>query len=73
MMRAKDIPYTAPRNQGWGTITQITLPGGGSLGVYQPHHKRPKPVSAKKAAKKQAAKKKKAVAKKTAKRKSRKK
>jgi hypothetical protein len=67
MMRAKDIPYTAPRNQGWGTITQITLPGGGSLGVYQPHHKRPKPVSAKAPARKKAVKKKKTVAKKSAK------
>jgi hypothetical protein len=60
MMRAKDIAYTAPRNQGWGTVTQITLPGGGMLGVYQPHHKRPKPVSAKASAKKKAPAKKKA-------------
>jgi hypothetical protein len=67
MMREKDIAYTAPRSQGWGTMTQITLPGGGTLGVYQPHHKRPKPVSAKAPAKKKASKKKKAVAKKAAK------
>ncbi len=51
MMREQDIAYTAPRNQGWGTLTQITLPGGGTLGIYQPHHKRPKPVSAKAPAK----------------------
>lgn len=82
MMRERDIAYTAPRNQGWGTLTQITLPGGGTLGVYQPHHKRPKPVSGKPPAKKKASKKAatKAVArkstkkapKKTAKRKTRK-
>ncbi len=74
MMRAKDIAYTAPRNQGWGTVTQITLPGGGTLGVYQPHHKRPKPV--KTSAKKKPAKKKtvaKKAAKKIAKRKTKKK
>ena len=78
-MRAKDVPYTAPRNQGWGTITQITLPGGSTLGIYQPHHKRPKPVIAKSVAEKKPAKKKapkkrkaavKKVAKKTVKRKS---
>jgi hypothetical protein len=33
---------TAPvRNEGWGLLTQITLPGGGKLGVYEPRHKRP--------------------------------
>ena len=25
----------------WGRITQVTLPGGGSLGVYQAQHARP--------------------------------
>jgi hypothetical protein len=29
------------RDQGWGLLTQITLPGGGKLGVYQPRHARP--------------------------------
>ena len=33
------------QNQGWGLLTQVTLPGGGKLGVYQPRHARPKPVS----------------------------
>jgi hypothetical protein len=33
---------TAPiSNQGWGMLTQLTLPGGGKLGVYQPRHARP--------------------------------
>jgi hypothetical protein len=27
---------------GWGQLTQVTLPGGGKLGVYQPSHARPK-------------------------------
>jgi hypothetical protein len=55
MMDEKGIAYTPPANRGWGTLTQLTLPGGGKLGVYEPHHKRPKhpaaPAPAKKAAK----------------------
>ncbi len=27
--------------QGWGRLTRIRLPGGGSLGLYQPRHERP--------------------------------
>ena len=27
--------------QGWGRTTRLRLPGGGSLGVYQPRHARP--------------------------------
>ncbi len=27
--------------QGWGRMTQIHLPGGGRLGLYQPRHERP--------------------------------
>lgn len=37
-------------NQGWGILTQVTLPGGGKLGVYQPRHARPKPMKVKTAA-----------------------
>jgi len=32
-------------DQGWGLLTQLTLPGGGELGVYQPRHARPKPMT----------------------------
>jgi hypothetical protein len=32
------------QNQGWGLVTQLTLPGGGKLGVYQPRHARPEPM-----------------------------
>jgi len=28
-------------DRGWGIVTQITLPGGGKLGLYQPRHARP--------------------------------
>ena len=27
--------------QPWGALTEVTLPGGGKLGVYQPRHARP--------------------------------
>ena len=29
------------QDEGWGLLTQLTLPGGGTLGVYQPRHARP--------------------------------
>ena len=28
-------------NRGWGLLTNVHLPGGGTLGVYQPRHARP--------------------------------
>jgi hypothetical protein len=30
-----------PSQQSWGRLTRIKLPGGGSLGLYQPRHARP--------------------------------
>ncbi len=42
-------------NRGWGLLTELSLPGGGKLGVYEPRHPRPKPVTAaRKAASKRA-------------------
>jgi len=32
------------QDQGWGVLTEVTLPSGGKLHVYQPRHKRPKPA-----------------------------
>ncbi len=29
------------QDQGYGLVTQLTLPGGGKIGVYQPRHARP--------------------------------
>jgi hypothetical protein len=31
-------------NRGWGLLTQVSLPGGGKLGIYEPRHARPKPM-----------------------------
>jgi catechol 2,3-dioxygenase-like lactoylglutathione lyase family enzyme len=30
-----------PTQQSWGRATRIRLPGGGTLGLYQPRHERP--------------------------------
>jgi hypothetical protein len=30
----------------WGLLTQINLPGGGKLGIYQPRHARPTDLTA---------------------------
>jgi hypothetical protein len=32
------------QDQGWGLLVELTLPGGGKIGVYQPRHARPKPM-----------------------------
>ena len=29
----------------WGLLTDLTLPGGGKLGIYEPKHERPAPAS----------------------------
>ncbi len=47
-MQKRGITCSAVQNQGWGLLTQVTLPGGGKLGVYQPRHARPKSMPAKK-------------------------
>ena len=37
----RGIKCTPPEDQAWGVLTQVSLPGGGRLGVYQPRHERP--------------------------------
>jgi hypothetical protein len=48
-MKAHKIRCSPIQDQGWGILTQLTLPGGGKLGVYQPRHARPKTMGAVKA------------------------
>jgi hypothetical protein len=38
---ARSLECSPVQDQGWGLLTQVTLPGGGKLGVYQPRHARP--------------------------------
>jgi hypothetical protein len=40
-MNKRGIECAPVQDQGWGLLTQITLPGGGKLGAYQPRHARP--------------------------------
>jgi hypothetical protein len=40
-MTAAGVACTVPVAEQWGSITQVTLPGGGSLGVYEPTHPSP--------------------------------
>ena len=44
-MKERGIKCGTVQNKGWGLMTQVTLPGGGRLGIYQPRHARPKSVS----------------------------
>src|SRR5260370_3287064 len=44
-MRRRGVACGPVQNEGWGLLTQVTLPGGGKLGVYQPRRARPKPMS----------------------------
>jgi hypothetical protein len=40
-MKRRGVTCGAVMNRGWGLLTEVTLPGGGKLGVYQPRHARP--------------------------------
>jgi len=37
-LRAAGARVTDPQDRGWGISAELTLPGGGTLGVYQPRH-----------------------------------
>ncbi len=37
------VECSPPRVMSWGTLTQVKLPGGGSIGVYEARHARPNP------------------------------
>ena len=34
----RNIACTPLHEERWGTLTMVTLPGGGQLGIYQPKH-----------------------------------
>jgi len=40
-MHNQNIQCTPAQNKGWGLLTELTLPGGGKIGVYEPRHARP--------------------------------
>ena len=37
-MASHAVPFTPPTEARWGRVTQLTLPSGGKLGLYQPYH-----------------------------------
>src|SRR5437773_6553963 len=43
-LRKRGVACGPVLDRGWGLLTQMTLPGGGKLGVYQPRHARPEPM-----------------------------
>jgi hypothetical protein len=43
-MNKHNITCSELQDEGWGILTKLQLPGGGSLGVYQPRHERPEPM-----------------------------
>lgn len=43
-MGRSGVPCSPVHEERWGSLTNITLPGGGQLGVYQPKH--PSPLKA---------------------------
>jgi hypothetical protein len=51
---ARGLSCSPVRDMGWGRLTQVSLPGGGKLGVYEPRHARPRPVRAARSKKKPA-------------------
>jgi len=45
-MKNDGVPCSPVDEQRWGSITRLTLPGGGTIGVYQPKHPSPPKPSA---------------------------
>ena len=44
-MRKRNVHTSRISAQRWGRITEVTLPSGGKIGVYEPRHARPVPDS----------------------------
>lgn len=40
-LKKAGVATEEPSQQSWGRLTRINLPGGGTLGLYQPRHARP--------------------------------
>ena len=39
-MDSRAVTYAPIKTLSWGRLTEITLPGGGTVGVYEPRHAR---------------------------------
>ena len=41
-LTAKGVEFTTPvTDRGWGLLTTLTVPGAGTLGLYEPRHESP--------------------------------
>jgi hypothetical protein len=40
-MTARHVRCSPVQEERWGSLTRVVLPGGGTVGVYQPKHARP--------------------------------
>ncbi len=38
MLAKKGVTCSAVQEERWGSVTKIALPGGGTIGLYQPKH-----------------------------------
>lgn len=45
-MKDRNVACSDVHEESWGYLTDVKLPGGGKLGIYQPKHERPAPASA---------------------------
>ena len=43
-MKEHRLAYSEIKDEGWGLLVDLTLPGGGRIGVYQARHERPEPT-----------------------------
>ena len=45
-LRDRDHQISDAQDHGWGILSQLTLPGGGVISVYEPRHERPSSMPA---------------------------
>jgi hypothetical protein len=38
-LQHKGVQCAEIRDVGWGSLTSVTIPGGGEIGLYEPRHK----------------------------------
>ena len=44
-LRERNVSCSDVQELSWGFLTDVTLPGGGRLGIYEPKHERPAPAT----------------------------
>jgi hypothetical protein len=44
-LKKHEVTFDPVQDLRYGLVTELTLPGGGKLGVYQPRHARPEAMS----------------------------